>query len=67
MGFLKGIGALLSLAADLVGWGRKRDELKNAPDMKAAKVSQNEQDAQDKTRKAIAAHDLAAEQRSLAE
>jgi patatin-like phospholipase/acyl hydrolase len=56
-------GAIMSA----VGLARQRDSEKNAPDVKAAAIAQDEQNAQDKTRKAIATKDIDEERRELAE
>jgi hypothetical protein len=64
MGFL---GPIFTFLAKLVGWGSQREGYKNAPDVKAAAEAQDEQKAQDKTRKAIAQKDLDEERRELSE
>jgi hypothetical protein len=64
MGFL---GPIFTFLANLVGWGKDRDTYKNAPDVKAAAEAQDEQKAQDKTRKALAQKDLDEERRELSE
>lgn len=61
------IGPIFTFLANLIGWGKQREGLKNAPDVKAAAIAQDEQNAQDKTRKAIAARDIEEERRELAE
>lgn len=67
MGIITAIANAFKLLAGLVGWGAQRDSEKNAPDVKAAAEAQDEQNAQDKTRKAIATGDIAEERRELAE
>lgn len=61
------IGPIFTFLANLVGWGKQREGYKNAPDVKAAAIAQDEQNAQDKTRKAIAQKDIEEERRELAE
>ncbi len=58
------ISEALAFAANLAGavkewfgFQGKRLDLKNAPDVKAARAAQDELDAEDKTRKAIAKKD----------
>ncbi len=61
------IGPIFTFLANLVGWGKQREGLRNAPDVKAAAEAQDEQNAQDRTRKAIAQKDINEERRELAE
>jgi hypothetical protein len=67
MGIITAIANGLKLLAGLVGWGKQRDSEKNAADVKAAAEAQDEQNAQDRTRKAIAHKDIDEERRELAE
>jgi hypothetical protein len=53
--------------AEAVGFAKQRDSEKNAPDVRAAAQAQDEQNAQDRTRKAIAQKDIDEERRELAE
>ncbi len=61
------LGPLFTLLGNLVGWGRDRDQAKNAADVKAAAVVQDEQSTEDKTRAAIADGNLDEERREAAE
>lgn len=67
MGIIAAISNGLKFLAGLVGWGKQRDSEKNAADVKAAAEAQDEQNAQDRTRKAIAEKDIDEERRELAE
>lgn len=67
MGIVAAIANGLKFLAGLVGWGKQRDSEKNAADVRAAAVAQDEQSAQDRTRKAIAERDIDEERRELAE
>lgn len=67
MGILAAISNAFKFLAGVVGWGAQRDSDKNAPDVKTAAIAQDEQNAQDKTRKAIAEKDIEEERRELAE
>jgi hypothetical protein len=64
MGFL---GPIFTFLANLVGWGKQREGYKNAPDVKAAAEAQDEQKAEDRTRRAIAERDIDEERRELGE
>lgn len=59
--------ALITLLGNLVGWGRERDQAQNAADVKAAAAAQDEDRAQDKTRRAIGERDIEEERREAAE
>lgn len=61
------ISNALGALKEMFGFAKQRDSEKNAPAMQAAAQAQKEQDAQDRTRTAIARHDLAQERRELAE
>lgn len=52
------IKAFLSAIAEYFGWARQRSEAANAPDMKAAKIGQQEADAKTKEEKAVAEGDV---------
>ena len=67
MGILAAIANAFKFLAGVVGWGKQRDSEKNAPDVRAAREAQDEQNARDKTRKAIGEKDVAEERRELAE
>lgn len=67
MGIIAAIANGLKFLAGLVGWGKQRDMEKNAADVRAAAIAQDEQNAQDRTRKAIAQKDVEEERRELAE
>jgi hypothetical protein len=59
--------ALVSAVANIFGWLKDRSGCYNAPDVKAAKIRSNEQDAVDKTNQAIAGKDTNEVQDELAE
>jgi patatin-like phospholipase/acyl hydrolase len=67
MDFVGLIKSFFSAIAAGLGLAKQRDSEKNAPDVKAAAIAQDEQNAQDKTRKAIASKDIEEERRELAE
>jgi hypothetical protein len=60
VGIVKMIGTMLGI------W-QQRDTLKNAADVKAAAVAQQEQNAQDKSKQAIASGDLKEMRNEIAE
>lgn len=67
MDIIGAIKAAFNFGAELLGFGKQRDAEKNAPAVQAAAAAQKEQDAQDRTRKAIAIGDLEEERREAAE
>lgn len=67
MGIIEAISSVARAIGEVFGFVRQRDAERNGPEMVAAKVAQREQDAQDKTRKAIAERDIEEERRQAAE
>lgn len=47
------IKSILDILVNLLSWGRKLNEDKNAPDVKASKIAQDQIDIQNKAEKAI--------------
>lgn len=66
-GIIEAIGNLFGAIKSVFGFAEQRETEKNAPDVQAAAAAQNEQNAQDKTRAAIAGGDIDEERRELAE
>ncbi len=58
---------LLGAIKAVFGFTKQRDAEKNSPAMVEAKTAQNEQNAEDKTRRAIAGGNIQEERRELAE
>jgi Na+-transporting methylmalonyl-CoA/oxaloacetate decarboxylase gamma subunit len=61
------LAPILAIAARLLGLAEKRNEDKNAPDVKAAQKQQDQVDAEASEIKAVAARDAATVQKNLAE
>jgi hypothetical protein len=59
--------ATLNLLANLTGWGKKKQELNNTPEMTDAAKGQSDQEVRDKATAAVAKDDLDALRRGAAE
>jgi hypothetical protein len=51
------VTAIFTAVGQFLGWGRERQGLRNAPDVKAAEKAISEQARQDELKRAIAAKD----------
>ena len=67
MGWLTAIGQMFSGVASVFTWAAQRMGLKNAPDVKAAAIIQQQQDTKDAEAKEIANEDTRAVQDRLSD
>lgn len=61
------VGAIFSAISSFFGWATGRSTLKNAPDVKAASISQDQVNADAKTAQAIQKQDTNEIQKEIAE